>query len=85
LASGNAASAKAGSVRECEALTIVRVKGLDFESNLFGLGEQDYATVCHRTVHIHQEQVDLRRALLQGTRNFRKIGHEASRVEILRV
>jgi hypothetical protein len=51
-------------VRECEALTIVRVKGLDFESNLFGLGEQDYATVCHRTVHIHQEQFDLRRALL---------------------
>jgi NAD(P)-dependent dehydrogenase (short-subunit alcohol dehydrogenase family) len=37
---------------------------LHFESNLFGLGEQDYATVCHRTVHIHEERVDLRRALL---------------------
>jgi hypothetical protein len=64
LTSGNAAGAKAGSVSECETLTVVRVKGLDFEGNLFRLGEQGYATVGHRTVDVHEEQFDLRRALL---------------------
>jgi hypothetical protein len=64
LTSGNAASAKAGSVSESEALTIVRIKDLDFEGDFFGLGEQDDATICHRAVYVHEEQFDLRRALL---------------------
>ena len=49
LTSGYAASAKAGSVSESEALTIVRIKGLDFEGDFFGLGEQDDATIASRT------------------------------------
>jgi hypothetical protein len=51
-------------VSESEALTIVRIKGLDFEGDFFGLGEQDDATICHRAVYVHEEQFDLRRALL---------------------
>src|SRR5436309_1922877 len=62
---------------ECEALTIVRVKGLDLEGDLFRLGEQSDASICHRAVHIHEEQFDLFRALLQSGRDFAKTRHEA--------
>jgi hypothetical protein len=51
-------------VSKRETLTIVRVEGLDFEGDFFGLGEQGDTAVRHRAVHVHEQQFDLRRALL---------------------
>src|SRR5215467_1822621 len=63
-----------------EALTVMRVKGLNFERNLFGLGEQSDAAICHCAVHVHEEQFDVRSALLESSRDFGKFGHGASTV-----
>jgi hypothetical protein len=54
LPARDAPSAKASGVRECEALTVVRVKGFDFEGDLFGLGQKADAAICHRAIHVHE-------------------------------
>ena|SRR5882762_8005288 len=59
LPARDAASAKAGSVCECESLAVGRVKGLDFESDLFGLRQERDAAICHRAIHVHEKHFNL--------------------------
>ena len=60
LPAGDAAGAKASGVRECEPLAVMRVKGFDFEGDLFSLGQKCDTAICHCAVHIHEKHLNLR-------------------------
>src|SRR6185437_245917 len=48
----------------------MRVKGFDFEGGAVGLRQQGHAAVRHGAVHVHEEQLDARGALLHRGRDF---------------
>lgn len=62
LTARDAARAKTSRVRERETLAVVRVKSLDFNCDLFGLGQQGDATICHGAIDVHEEHLNLRSA-----------------------
>ena len=69
FATGNTAGTQAGGLCESKSLAIVCVKGFDFEGGAVGLREQSDTAIRHRPVHVHEEQFDLRGALLEGGRD----------------
>ena len=50
---------RSSSVREYESLAVVRVKGLDFDGDLVGLGKEGDAAICHCSVHFHEKHFNL--------------------------
>ena len=55
LAARDAAGAQAGGMRQGKALSVVGVKGLDFESGAVGLRQQSDTAVRHGSVYVHKE------------------------------
>jgi len=74
FAAGDAPGPQAGGLRQGESLTVVRVESLYFQGGAIGLGEQSDSAVGHGAIDVHEDEFDLRGALLERGRNFERRG-----------
>jgi len=70
FSSRDAAGSNSSSVRERESLSVVGIKRFDFKRRPVGLREKYYASIGHRTVYVHQQYFNLRRALPSAGGDF---------------
>jgi hypothetical protein len=78
LASSDATRAKPSDVGQCEALSVVRLEGSNFERHVFCLRQQSDTAVHHCAVYIHQKHFNLNSTFLEAQGDFGRNKQEAS-------